>query len=82
MLCAFRVLHSDDHLKGLKNLLNDKELMDCTFTFDDKTEISANRLILANASGVFRTMFYGQMKEDIVHIKDVSPYCFQVCKYF
>lgn len=76
------VLQSYDQLNNLKNLLGDKELMDCTFTFNDKTEISANRVILANASCVFRAMFYGKMKEDIVNIVDMSPDCFKVFRHF
>lgn len=87
-MSADEMFKNFDQFENLKNLLDDEELIDCKFIFDNKTDVSANRLILANASSVFRAMFYGKMKEDTIHINDISSDCFKVClhkhlcKYF
>ncbi|XP_037810332.1 BTB/POZ domain-containing protein 6-A-like [Lucilia sericata] len=78
--------------KGIKEniscLLQSEELTDCRFLVGDASPnqkiISAHKLVLAVASPVFKTMFYGDLaeKNDPILIPDIQPDIFQTMLKF
>lgn len=67
--------------KSLQDL-KDRKYTDCVFEFIDKKaikyEIHAHKYLLAIASPVFHTMFYGELKETSpILIEDISHGVFQ-----
>uniref|UniRef100_A0A336MWU7 CSON002446 protein n=1 Tax=Culicoides sonorensis TaxID=179676 RepID=A0A336MWU7_CULSO len=65
---------------SLSNMINDETRKDVTFVFkDSEVEIKAHKLVLENASPVFKSMFSGNFAEDDkVEIHDIKPDIFQV----
>ena len=64
---------SYDPLQGNKPLFNNSKLSDVRFLIKGQT-LYGHNLILAKASPVFESMFYGQLKEkrDVISIKDLT----------
>lgn len=63
------------------HLLKNGKLTDCTFSVDSQPKriiFKAHKLILAMASPVFETMFYGSLPETKeIKIEDIKPETFK-----
>ena len=65
------VLH--DPLQGNRPMFNNPKLSDVRFLIEGQT-VYGHKLILAKASPVFESMFYGELKEkrEEIEIKDLT----------
>ena len=64
---------SYDPLQGNKPMFNNKELSDVRFLVEGQT-VYGHKFVLAKASPVFKSMFYGELKEksEVIEIKDLT----------
>lgn len=79
--CRTIKLNPQTFMKNLKLLTDDPKTHDTTFVIQGKTEITGVKCLFANASPVFKRMFYGNMIESQniskVHVDDILPEDFQ-----
>lgn len=70
--------YSTDCIESVKKLYLNAEIADVRFSFGTKnearTQIASHKTLLAAASDVFKSMFFGTTKQttDNIHVADVS----------